>query len=731
MREGSLLATLVAVCALSAHAQAPPLRLGWQDHLTPVRAALHRGELGAAEAALAGPVGQQAPGLLGRLLEQRGDRAGACAVYAADARVGSPSSVAARLRHARCLQGGQALAAWAEVAKGPFAVQPEILLEAATFLTKAGQPLSPLLDGAVDLQLAVGDGPRRAALANVLLRFLPTADASLTTVQKKALDRLLDDLVETDANDSARLLPAAKKRSEQDPRAAALQRASVLEKLQDNERVIEELSAFSDDCEAALLLGKTWRKLRKYADSRRALQRATAKSCSDDVKKRALYLEARVAGIQKGALAAKVMSAFVDRFGAADPLSDDVLLWLGELGLARGDVAAARSAWERLRSEQPAGDMAPEARFRLAMLHAAAGDADAAIADLDDLLRAASGETRPRPDVLWRASYWRARLTILPDLLTLTPTTDPKRRSEGLLGLRALADSRGANWYGLLARRLIVELGGAEPPPPGEPRTRLAQDATLEVPATLQQQSAFALAHNLFARGYDEEAGWLLDHVTVASPKEAFAVALAFAQAGLPDRAHQTLRQNGLALLDGVPAGQNLLLWTLAWPQAHKDALTTAATAEKLPTTLLMGLAREESAFNAGVVSWAGARGLCQLMPPTAREEALAIGMPLADLDELLDPARNARLGAAHLGRRLRGIKNPILAVAAYNAGPGAVQKWMPEAGRSLPTDAFVEQIPVEETRNYVKKVVGSWATYAVLDGDLKDVRFSLTIVGR
>jgi soluble lytic murein transglycosylase len=187
---------------------------------------------------------------------------------------------------------------------------------------------------------------------------------------------------------------------------------------------------------------------------------------------------------------------------------------------------------------------------------------------------------------------------------------------------------------------------------------------------------------------------------------------------------HALLRDAGLALLPGTPSLETALAWSLDWPRAHADAVTAAAAENAVPAPLLFGLAREESAFDADVVSWAGAVGLCQLMPPTAADEAKAKKLPVPDVEELKDPMLNARLGAAHLGRRMRGLKHPALAIAAYNAGPGAVATWSPKG----PVDAWVEQIPVDETRNYVKKVAGSWVTYAILDGVVDDVSFPLTL---
>ena len=159
------------------------------------------------------------------------------------------------------------------------------------------------------------------------------------------------------------------------------------------------------------------------------------------------------------------------------------------------------------------------------------------------------------------------------------------------------------------------------------------------------------------------------------------------------------MRFTGNALPGGKPTGASLLTWHLGFPRAYDDAIEQATSAvEQVPKTLLMGLAREESAFNADVVSWAGAIGLCQLMPPTAREEAQLLKLGDPSLAELRKPHLNARLGANHLSRRMKLLEHPLLAIAAYNAGPGNVRKWRTKSAPK-PLDAWVESIPVEQTR--------------------------------
>ena len=144
--------------------------------------------------------------------------------------------------------------------------------------------------------------------------------------------------------------------------------------------------------------------------------------------------------------------------------------------------------------------------------------------------------------------------------------------------------------------------------------------------------------------------------------------------------------------------------------QASLAAVPMAASLERagrgagLAPSLLAAVARQESRFSAAVHSPAGAVGLLQLMPETAAELA---GRPLAS-HELEDPERNASLGASYLSQLLRQWRgNPLLAVASYNAGPGAVAGWRQPNPQRWP-ELWVEAIPYPETRLYVKKVLGN-----------------------
>lgn len=143
-------------------------------------------------------------------------------------------------------------------------------------------------------------------------------------------------------------------------------------------------------------------------------------------------------------------------------------------------------------------------------------------------------------------------------------------------------------------------------------------------------------------------------------------------------------------------------------PPRFEAIFAAAGRQQKLPMALLQGLAKQESRFTPAVRSAVGAVGLMQLMPATASELA---GQPLSPA-ELEDPSRNVELGSRYLRRLLRQWdQEPILAVASYNAGPGAVQLWRPEQLKRAP-ELWVEAIPYPETRLYVKKVLGNAWSY-------------------
>jgi len=157
------------------------------------------------------------------------------------------------------------------------------------------------------------------------------------------------------------------------------------------------------------------------------------------------------------------------------------------------------------------------------------------------------------------------------------------------------------------------------------------------------------------------------------------------------------------------------------WPMPYNPPATAVEPAAAL------AIMRQESSFDPTVVSGSGAIGLMQLLPGTARQTARQNGLPDTDL---FDPAQNMALGTTYLGELVAQFGNCLpLAFAAYNAGPQNVANWVaengdPELGRQAGGANiidWIEEIPFNETRNYVQRVTENMVVYRALEGQPAD----------
>ena len=159
--------------------------------------------------------------------------------------------------------------------------------------------------------------------------------------------------------------------------------------------------------------------------------------------------------------------------------------------------------------------------------------------------------------------------------------------------------------------------------------------------------------------------------------------------------------------------------WTERLPIMYQDLYHDTLKDKAIPLSYALAISRQESALDTSVQSSAGARGLMQLMPATAKETAKKMGLlTYASSTQLFDPEINIQLGSYYLNSvYLQNGKNRILSSAAYNAGPNRVKRWLKESGGKLDAVAFIDSIPFTETRNYVKSVLVYDYIYQIILG--------------
>jgi len=287
-----------------------------------------------------------------------------------------------------------------------------------------------------------------------------------------------------------------------------------------------------------------------------------------------------------------------------------------------------------------------------------------------------------RTDPAW--SYWLAR--------ALRETGEPVQ-SEALL--RTVAGQ--FNFYGQLAAE---ELGKLTVPPP---RAAPPTEAELAAPA---RNPGFARALEFYELGLRLEGNreWNFQ-LRGMNDRELLAAAEWACRRKILDRCVNTAERT-----------ENQHDFNLRFVAPFQDALEPAAAARGLDPAWIYGLIRQESRFIMDARSWAGAQGLMQIMPATGRWIARKLGEPEFRVEQLNELPTNLRFGTFYLRTVLDDLQgSPVLASAAYNAGPRRPHNWRAALPQPVEGAIFAEIIPFAETRDYVKKVLSNAVYYAAL----------------
>lgn len=460
-------------------------------------------------------------------------------------------------------------------------------------------------------------------------------------------------------------------------------------------------------CRIRAALGRAERRERDYPRAIELLG-PVVEGCKDPaLRARALYVLAGATAIAGERARGIELYRRLAREYPAHAYADDALLSAAQLLARDGDAAEARQVLATLIQSHGAGDQVWEARFLDAWLARGAGDLGQAAARLEAIERSAGPDDAYS---LARAAYWRGRIL----------------QGQGPAGLEAaralwtgLAERFPTEYYGLLARARLAETGAAPtwPRPP-----RVATSASYD-PGPLRDDPHLRAGLLLYRMGLPRAAGEELQAVPLSRLRPGdpidpvLLVADVLDRAGDPRAAHQLLRVRAREAFRRAPDPDNYRAWLIAYPAAYRPEVERWATEAGIPADLLQALMREESALDPRVISPAGALGLTQLMLPTAQQVAARLKLARPTRGDLMQPALNIRIGARYLADLVRRQDGEVaLALASYNAGPSAVARWR-QAMPGLPLDELVEQIPIDETRNYVKRVLRSYAAYVTLYG--------------
>lgn len=464
-------------------------------------------------------------------------------------------------------------------------------------------------------------------------------------------------------------------------------------------------------CRLAYVHGRSWYKLNKLSASVAAFGKG-AEACvsaTGSFGEKIAYLEG-YAQFRRGRFSqsAAAYAGVAERYPETS-YADDGLTRAGIALIEADDLEGAMTLWRRGLELYPGGDTVPEATWRLAFSLYEQGRTAEAIEVAERL-----SQLSPEADEVhvYAGRYWSARWRLYPDVEHPSRASeDPSDREAAIVGWVALMEAAPQGFYALLAYNRLLEVAPDRARSVVRPTADVGEDWVVRsVLVNDPRVAAGADLARLGLAGLALDEWSSVDHDALTPDEAAWLTDLRWA-AGDWLMAHGHLHE----WLRGHPFGtlgpREPLILRLAYPNRYWSEIRTAAKGYDYEPRLFHALVREESNFNKEIVSFAGARGLSQLMPATARDTAGWLGREVTN-DQLFDPVTNLTIG----GRYLQAVyhqqsDNPYLALASYNAGPTRVSRWVDEQGNP-PIDEWVERIPIRETRGYVKRVMGTWQAY-------------------
>ncbi len=293
---------------------------------------------------------------------------------------------------------------------------------------------------------------------------------------------------------------------------------------------------------------------------------------------------------------------------------------------------------------------------------------------------------------------------------------------KGYEGLRAICEDDATSWYAQHARRRLEQAGeplgacGTDPPDAGAP-VEVVDAGDAGAPDALALVERLAPLAGFFARVglYRDASGELRraenEGEVEADEREWIA---AYLHVDAPHRAVRRAYRG----LGWPPEREDLWRARAAYPEPFARLVSRVESRHDLPRHLIHAIARKESLFEPHAVSPVGALGMMQMMPHTYERNRKKAGLPPREPGAIPGPEASIRAAAYELEALLDRFGGSLpLAVMGYNAGPGAVSRWLERSG-DLPMDVFAEKASFTQTRNYVRRVYRILCRYHWLAGE-------------
>jgi TolA-binding protein len=477
-------------------------------------------------------------------------------------------------------------------------------------------------------------------------------------------------------------------------------------------------------------IGMCYYRLLDYSHARDYLIRAYEKSPSGSIADDSLYFTAMaLTNLNATDDAISYYQRLVKLFPSSN-FSDDALYRIGRIYSQRGDFTNAASYFKRVHTEYPSGDKLADALWELGLIQYRAGDYSSARATFSSYASSHEGTQLGEKGLFWTAKCSQK----------MGENNTAASLYQKIVNLNSYSYYTFAAAEMLKNMNISVEIkkinNNLNPENPGISNILPDVYSILEEEnhnyntdennsdghtnishshSHINKAIEFLKLGFLNSASLEIEAG---KKEIEESPSKILGIATLYFKSSNYSNSINMIGKNFKKLKSILDKNHTDYLYYLYYPYGFKEYVQKYSSQYNVDPLFILAVIRQESNFMPDAISYAGARGLMQIMPSTGESIARQLGISNYNVNMLTDPDINIKMGTFYLRQQLDNFnQNKFYCAGAYNGGPGRMSGWVSDRG-NMDIDEFIESITYEQTREYVKRVIGNYYFYQMLYGN-------------
>jgi len=464
-------------------------------------------------------------------------------------------------------------------------------------------------------------------------------------------------------------------------------------------------------------LGMSYYNMGEYDDARDWLLLCYEESPASSVAHAALFFLGRAyTNLDNNTQAVSYYERVLDEYPSSI-YGDDALYRMGRIYSIDNNAQKAIESFDRVFREYPSGDKTDEALWELGWIQYKSGNWSGAETSFSNMAELFSGTGLQE-----KALYWQAKCH------------EKLGEKDAALQLcRRITGLRNYSYYTFAAEKLAGSLGSSAPIPavntglsPQSPGTRemlpgIFEDLDKDIANTDGWVDHITKALELIRLGFYNSAAIEIgqgEYILEEDPERALEIATLYYNAQDYFKSLQLIHTNMDNIKKDLSGDHLAYAYFLYYPYGFREVIDKYSLEYGIDPLFVLAVIRQESNFKADAGSYAGARGLMQIMPATGKNIAGQIGLSDYQDDMLYQPETSIRMGIFYLDQQLDNFDgNLAYCLGAYNGGPGAMSGWVSRFGGKS-EDEFIEHVTYLETKEYIKRVLGNYYFYRMLYPD-------------